>query len=171
MNHFFFSAHLTTGKGPCIGQLGPWGPLSETKKNNTTPETNPFSLAVFREGKDQGFSLKIAKWTTFFSQPTSLLARGHVLASWDPWDSIRAPKRQYLPTEQAHFPWPLSERGKTSNSLSKQPNVPFFSAAQLTPGKGPGISHLGPGGTSSEPANNYIYQWNKPIFLSCFPRG
>ena len=170
MNHFFFSAHLTTGKGPCIGQLGPWGPLSETRNNNTTPETNPFSLAVFWEGKDQGFSLKIAKWTTFFSQPTSLLARGHVLASWDPWDSIRAPKRQYLPTEQAHFPWPLSERGKTSNSLSKQPNEPFFSSAHLTPGKGPCISQLWPVGPSSEPPINKIYPQNKPVFLSRFPR-
>jgi hypothetical protein len=35
--NLFSSIHLTPGQGPYIGQLGPWGPLSEPQNNNIYP--------------------------------------------------------------------------------------------------------------------------------------
>ena len=40
---------------------------------------------------------------------------------------IRAPKQQYFIPEQTSFYGPLSERVKTSDSLSKLPNKLFYS--------------------------------------------
>ena len=50
---FLLSTHLTSGEGPFIGHLGPWGPHMKPPNNIIYPWTSPFSLAAFQEGKDQ----------------------------------------------------------------------------------------------------------------------
>ena len=74
----------------------------------------------------------------FFSQPISLLAMGYVSAG-TPGTLIRAPKQQYLPSEQTRFLELLCERVQ-----------------------------LGPWGLPSEPPNKNIYPQKKLVFLGPF---
>ena len=140
----------------------------------------------------------------FFSQPTSLLAMGYVSAG-TPGTLIRAPKQQYLPSEQTHFlvllcervqlgpwglpseppnkniypkkkagfPWPLSKRGKTSNSLSKLPNEYLFSQPTSLLARGHVLASWDPWDSHQIPRStfNTIHPRNKPIFLGRFQRG
>ena len=45
---FLLSTHLTCGKGPCIGHLGPWGPHQSPQTILFTAKTSLFSLAAFQ---------------------------------------------------------------------------------------------------------------------------
>ena len=88
-----------------------------------------------------------------------------------PGTPIRAPKQQYLPPEQAHLLGPLSKRVKTSNCLSKLQNEPLFFLSPSHHWQGAMYWPTGTLGTPIRNQKKQYYPWNKPIFLSCFPRG
>ena len=140
---FFFSTHLSPGNGLCIS-WDPWDPHQSPKTTISTIRTNLFSWAALREG------------------PAGTLGT-----------PIRAPKQKYLPPKKAGFPWPLSKRGKTSNSLSKLPNEYLFSQPTSLLARGHVLASWDPWDSHQIPRStfNTIHPRNKPIFLGRFQRG
>ena len=103
----FVSTHLTSGKGPRIGHLGPWGPLTEPPNYNIYPRSMLFSKRINCQVKH------------FYSQPTLPVAKGHVVVIWDPGDPHQSPQTTKFTPETSLY-------SSTSNCLSKLPNEPFF---------------------------------------------
>ena len=113
------SPYLICGKGPCIGHLGPCGPPSEPPKDKIYPQKEPFVFSRFPRGLGPVILSGNCQMQLFFSQPTSHVARGHVLAIWDPGDPHRIPQTTKFTPETSLY-------SSTSNCLSKLPNEPFF---------------------------------------------
>ena len=149
-------------EGPA-GTLGT--PIRAPKQKYLPPKKAGFPWPLSKRGKTSNSLSKLPN-EYLFSQPTSLLARGHVLASWDPWDSHQIPRSTFNTIHPWNKPIFLGrfQRGERPLILSQNSQMNHFSSAHLTPGEGSCISQLGPRGPSSETPNNYIFPLEQTIF-------
>ena len=90
-------------EGPCIGHLGPWGPLLEPQTTIYTPKMSQFSLAALLYGKDQKYSLKTVKCTFSSLNPPHSWHGAMYWPSGTLGTPIGAPKQQYLPQNKSVF--------------------------------------------------------------------